>query len=72
MAWNDRYRTWEFVIAGDLIVDLDGSNVVDAYVLDILRSNSLVRCDSLFKKSYTYVNKSLDHKSCIDYSFFFN
>ena len=55
------------VIAGDLNVDLDGSDIAAAYVSGILRYNSLVRCDSLFRKSYTYVNNALDHKSCIDY-----
>ena len=67
LAWYDRYRTCECVITGDLNVDLDGSDIVAAYVSGILRYNSLVRCDSLFRKSYTYVNNALDHKSCIDY-----
>ena len=45
--WYDRYRTCECVIAGDLNVDLDGSDIVAAYVSGILRYNSLVRCESV-------------------------
>jgi len=67
VTWYDRYRTCEFVIAGDLNVELDGSDVVAAYVLDILRSNSLVRCDSMFKNHIPISKSHKDHKSCIDY-----
>jgi exonuclease III len=66
---REQYDNCECIIAGDFNVDLDTSDNIACLINSFRIKNSLVRCDDLFlrAKTPTYVNNSLNHKSCIDY-----
>ena len=57
------------MIGGDFNVNLDCRTSLSDVINDFLRNNGLIRCDTIFPVAdqYTYVNESLNDKSCIDY-----
>jgi len=68
-SWRERFNSCEFIIAGDLNVDLDSVDTVANYINSFLNEHSLFRCDLLAgkAKTATYVNDALNHHSTIDY-----
>ena len=68
-ALYDRYNKYQCIIAGDFNTNLDASDPVAVLIKNFLSDYSLIRCDDIFpsRKSATYINESLGHKSCIDY-----
>ena len=67
--WCDRYGDCKLVVAGDLNVNLDSSDIIARSIFNFTQNYSLSRCDELFpsEKVPTYVNNALQQQSQIDY-----
>jgi len=68
-SWREQFIECNFIMAGDLNINLDTCDTVASYVNNFAKSCSLYRCDDIFsgQKVSTYVNIALGQESCIDY-----
>ena len=66
---NVKFHTADFILGGDLNVELDDSSAVSTLIRDFAAANGLSRCDHLFSGAYysTYYNESLNCQSTIDF-----
>ena len=68
-SWREQFLECEFIMAGDLNINLDACDRVASFVNNFAQSCCLCRCDDIFpdQKVPTYVNIALGQESCIDY-----
>jgi len=69
LSWIERFPDCVWLLAGDFNANLNKADNVSNCINAFINKTSLYRCDVLFKLvgKFTYVNDSLNQRSCIDY-----